>query len=120
MSKTCLDCGATEDQTDFYPTSVYCTRCHNRRMVSDRKQPHRRGKVNAYNNDWLKKHPKANSEAQRRWRARQRVPHEPWAIPPDQMTVQEAMVRLGLRSRFRVTQFIDQGRLRATKKRGQW
>ena len=120
MPKTCLDCGATEYQTDFYPTSPYCTACHNRRMVSDRQKPHRRPKVNDYNNRWLKDHPKANREAQRRFRERQRDQREPRIIPPDRMTVQETMVRLGLRSRFRVTQLIDQGRLRATKERHQW
>lgn len=120
MAKVCPNCGGTDAEKTFYPSSVYCTECHNRRMVSDRKKPGRRERTNAYNNEWLKANPKANREAQRRFRERQRAAHSPWTIPPDRMTVQEAMVQLGVRSRFRITQLIDQGRLRAIKDHGQW
>jgi hypothetical protein len=120
MARICPDCGAGEDTKRFYPTSVYCAECHNTRMVEDRKQPHWRPKVNEYNNRWLKTHRQANREAQRRWREKQRAERAPWTIPLDRATVPEVMARLHIRSRFRVAQLIDQGRLRAAKEHGQW
>jgi hypothetical protein len=120
MARVCPDCGAGEDTKRFYSTSVYCADCHNTRMVEDSKQPHRRPKVNEYNNQWLKSHRAANRDAQQRWRARQRAERAPWTIPPDRATVPEVMARLQIRSRFRVAQLIDQGRLRAVKEHGQW
>jgi excisionase family DNA binding protein len=89
-------------------------------MIRDRKQPHRRPKVNDYNNSWLKKHPEVNRETQRRWRERQRAQPAPSTVPPHLTTVREAMAQLGVRSRFRVTQLIDQGRLNAIKVHGRW
>lgn len=118
MAKICPDCGASEGETEFYPSSSYCKACHNRRMVASRKQTHRRPKVNEYNNQWLKANPQANREAQRRFRERQRAAQPPWTIPPDRMTVQEAMVQLGVRSRFRIIQLIDQGRLGRSRSMG--
>lgn len=120
MARVCPDCGVNEDEQRFYPTSIYCAACHNTRMVDNRKQAHRRPKVNEYNNQWLKSHRAANRDAQRRWRAKQRASRAPWTIPPDRATVPEVMVRLQIRSRFRVAQLIDQGRLRAVKEHGQW
>ena len=117
--KQCPDCGKTSDEVKFYQRTRRCAKCHNARMVADRKKPSRRAKVRATNNAWLKAHKEVNRQNVAAFRARKRATRPASTIPPDRVTVREAVARLGITKQY-VSLLIDQGQLNATRERGRW
>src|SRR4051794_34759322 len=100
--RRCPRCDLTKPASQFYakpdgkPMS-YCASCYNGIQVTARKAPHRRPKVNAYNNAWQRAHREGNRDNVARWRAKQRALREqgpPWP-PEGHMLISELQELLG-------------------------
>lgn len=119
--RVCPRCGRDETQTRFYRSQKsWCAPCHNAAQVASRQaNPERYARVKRANNDFQRRSPDSNREAQQRWRENQRRLIPAWQPPATHMLIQDAQ-RLLRCTRQRVNQLIDTARLEAYKEHGKW